>query len=545
MSDNDEKKLDNVDDTNKLKDKKEKPKKERVKKEKGKKTKSKTEPAEPEPAALAPEPETEPDSEPATPAPEPEPAEDKKDDAIPEEFAKIIKDFITDILTTFPELEENLDKNLRIVKDNDLETIKTTHNDELIVLHNHCKKVFPERFFDILYQNEDIFKEDSELNTEFLPGIDIKKLWHQDISEKTQTVIWKYLQLLLFITANNLGDNETNMFGNAADLFSAINEDELKTKLEETLGDMHKFFDQSGNDGDFDLSGVNLPDADEMHGHINDMMGGKIGLLAKEIAEEVSGDLNIDPENISSTDDVFKKLLKDPSKLMNLVKSIGGKLEDKIKSGDIKQSELLEEASDVMKKMKNMPGMKNMESLFKNMGMPVPPGMQGGGKVNMGAMENKLNANLKQAKMRERMLNKMQQKKQQQEQQVLLQQKIQEQQQLLQQQNNNKLLELSKQLQVLTREKAQGKDCDTELELISKQLEDLTNQQITTHTQNELMHKLQVQNNTNLGNADEELIKSIFSTGEEVEKSSRRTNNPKSDKGTKGNKKNKKKKPKN
>ena len=118
MSDNDEKKLDNVDDTNKLKDKKEKPKKERVKKEKGKKTKSKTEPAEPGP-----------DSEPATPAPEPEPAQDKKDDAIPEEFAKIIKDFITDILTTFPELEENLDKNLRIVKDNDLETIKTKHND--------------------------------------------------------------------------------------------------------------------------------------------------------------------------------------------------------------------------------------------------------------------------------------------------------------------------------------------------------------------------------------------------------------------------------
>ena len=534
MSDNDEKKLDNVDDTNKLKDKKEKPKKERVKKEKGKKTKSKTEPAEPGP-----------DSEPATPAPEPEPAQDKKDDAIPEEFAKIIKDFITDILTTFPELEENIDKNLRIIKDNDLETIKTNHNDELIVLHNHCKKVFPERFFDILYQNEDIFKEDSDVNTEFLPGIDIKKLWHQDISEKTQTVIWKYLQLLLFITANNLGDNETNMFGNAADLFSAINEDELKTKLEETLGDMHKFFDQSGNDMDFDLSGVNLPDADEMHEHINDMMGGKIGLLAKEIAEEVSGDLNIDPENITSTDEVFKKLLKDPNKLMNLVKSIGGKLEDKIKSGDIKQSELLEEASDVMKKMKNMPGMKNMESLFKNMGMPVPPGMQGGGKVNMGAMESKLNANLKQAKMRERMLNKMQQKKQQQEQQILLQQKIQEQQQLLQQQNNNKLLELSKQLQVLTREKAQGKDCDNELELISKQLEDLTNQQITTHTQNELMHKLQVQNNTNLGNADEELIKSIFSTGEEVEKSSRRTNNPKSDKGTKGNKKNKKKKPKN
>ena len=43
----------------------------------------------------------------------------------------------------------------------------------------------------------------------------------------------------------------------------------------------------------------------------------------------------------------------------------GGKLDDKIKSGEIKESELLEEASDMIKKMKSMPGMGNMQELFK------------------------------------------------------------------------------------------------------------------------------------------------------------------------------------
>ena len=55
---------------------------------------------------------------------------------------------------------------------------------------------------------------------------------------------------------------------------------------------------------------------------------------------------------------------------MNLVKKVGSKLDNKIKSGAIKESELLEEASDLVNKMKNMPGMNNLESMFAKMGMP-------------------------------------------------------------------------------------------------------------------------------------------------------------------------------
>ena len=59
-----------------------------------------------------------------------------------------------------------------------------------------CLKVYPERFFDILYQNTDIFTTD--VNTHFYLHIDFSSLWKEDISEKTRKTIWKYLQLILF-----------------------------------------------------------------------------------------------------------------------------------------------------------------------------------------------------------------------------------------------------------------------------------------------------------------------------------------------------------
>ena len=37
----------------------------------------------------------------------------------------------------------------------------------------------------------------SEINTFFLPNIDFKEIWAEDISEKTRNIIWKYLQLIL------------------------------------------------------------------------------------------------------------------------------------------------------------------------------------------------------------------------------------------------------------------------------------------------------------------------------------------------------------
>jgi hypothetical protein len=56
-----------------------------------------------------------------------------------------------------------------------------------------------------------------------------------------------------------------------------------------------------------------------------------------------------------------------------------------------------------MQKMKNMPGMGDIQSMLNKMGMQGAAGaFAGGGKVNMGAMESQLNRNMKNAKMKER-----------------------------------------------------------------------------------------------------------------------------------------------
>ena len=77
----------------------------------------------------------------------------------------------------------------------------------------------------------------------------------------------------------------------------------------------------------------------------------------------------MDMENPTSVNDVFQSLIKNPTKLMQLVKSVGSQLDDKLKSGDIKESELMEEASEIVKNMKNIPGMDNIQSMLKKMGL--------------------------------------------------------------------------------------------------------------------------------------------------------------------------------
>ena len=334
----------------------------------------------------------------------------KEIDVIPDEFVKVIYDLINDILYTFPEFKDKLHI--------DLYNIKESKDDNSIKnVYEHIKTVFPERFFDILYKNEEMFGSSSEINTEFLPGIDFKELWADNISEKTKETIWKYLQVILFSVIGKV--NSEDSFGDTAKLFEAINQNELKGKLEETMNNLQNMMDSSNNPV-IDVSGVDhLPNPEDIQDHINGLLDGKLGKLAKEIATETADELNFDTENATSVNDVFKNLFKDPTKLMGLVKNVGGKLDNKIKSGEIKESEIMQEASELLTKMKDMPGMGDIQSMLKKMGMGGIPGMGGmggmGGKMDVGAMGNALNQNLKKSQMKERMLQKSQQRREEKE----------------------------------------------------------------------------------------------------------------------------------
>lgn len=330
----------------------------------------------------------------------------EKEEALPEDFPKLIYDLINDILFTFPEYKENLDENLLKIKENQ-------DKDSIEKVYEYFKKILPERFFDILYKNEDMFEKE-EINTEFLPGIDFKKLWKEDITEKTKDTIWKYLQLILFTVIGRVDSQDS--FGDTAKLFEAINEEELKGKLEETMNNLQNMM---GGEEVIDISGIdmeNLPRPEQIQDHINGLLDGKLGNLAKEIAEETAEELNLNSGNAQSVNDVFQQLFKNPGKLMNLVKNVGGKLDSKIKSGEIKESEIMQEASELLSKMKDMPGMGDIQSMMRQMGVNLGRGQ----KVNLGAMQGKLNQNIKLAQMKERIKQKSAEKQKEKEHQEFL-----------------------------------------------------------------------------------------------------------------------------
>ena len=45
----------------------------------------------------------------------------------------------------------------------------------------------------LILPHNNIFK-DEDCNTEFLPNIEFKNIWKQELSDNTRTVLWKYLR---------------------------------------------------------------------------------------------------------------------------------------------------------------------------------------------------------------------------------------------------------------------------------------------------------------------------------------------------------------
>ena len=338
------------------------------------------------------------------------------------EFSKIIKDLLNDLINKFPDKTENSilkDEAMVMLMNYDFNKQELDNEEELIrcstILYNFCKEVFPLKFFDILYQNEEIFSNETELC--LLPNINFAELYFDTTSNQTKETLWKYLQLILFTIVTNIQDKES--FGNNEKLFEAINSDEFKNKLQETVKSMENLFSQnefvdSSDNSPFenifgsmniDPSNIdNLPDSDTIHDHINKLINGKLGNLAKELAEETTKDLDIDLENVDNVNDVFKNLFKNPGKLMGIVNKISGKLDEKMKDGSLKESEILEEASEIFKNMQTMPGMGNFKDIFKSMNLDGF--MPKGGKFNNNAFQNMMDQNIKMSKTKERMRKK-------------------------------------------------------------------------------------------------------------------------------------------
>lgn len=344
---------------------------------------------------------------------------------IPDNFKTIMSDFTNDLSTTFPEYAYLWTK----------WSSPDLPEEELKYLFDYVVTVYPERFFDILYQNEDIFQVDSSTNVLFLPNVNFKLLFHgANVTEKTQKAIWKYLQLILFTIVHSIKNK--SIFGNTKEMFDGIDETELHKKLEEAMKGISSFFshfpDEEGKEGvpgmpgmpdmgafqeTFEKMGETMPNPAELHEHLKTIFDGKIGKLAKEMAEEMSQDIQgifgEDANDIRSSKDVLKNLMKNPQKMMDLVKTIGNKLNTKMESGEISQEEIMKEASDLIAKMKGSGGGgggddfgEMLKTLTKQMG-----DMGGLGK-NMRVDKNAMNQMMKKQTLKEKMKEKYEKKKQ-------------------------------------------------------------------------------------------------------------------------------------
>jgi hypothetical protein len=315
---------------------------------------------------------------------------------VPKNFRTLVVDFTRDLSTTFPEYSHMWDK----WGDED------TTDDQLETLFIFCTKVYPVRFFDILYQNEDIFKEGSDEDVYFFPNMSFRLIFNSEgLSETSKKVIWKYLQLMLFTIVGTMDDKAN--FGETASMFEGIDEKELQEKLNDAMtnitglfADMNTEFEKDTTDTNTEPDGEGslpdgipgipsmegfknmfknmpnmegMPDLDNLQNNLKSMFDGKIGELAKEMAEDIAADfkdvLGDDIDTNANPQDIIKKLMKNPAKISNLMKSVSSKLDAKMKDGSISKEELMKEAGEMMSKMKGMGGEggAGFQEMFKNM----------------------------------------------------------------------------------------------------------------------------------------------------------------------------------
>lgn len=296
--------------------------------------------------------------------------------AFTEEFRTTVVEFAKDLSITFPEYASALET----------WTQKDISDFDMQDLFEHCLKVYPERFFDIIKQSPSML-ENATTDLHFFPDVDFRALLTSEgVTPSTRESIWKYLQVVLLILVKSMESKVE--FGTAMNMFDNIDLTELQEQLSSTISGISQFFDDEGNESDTkDKPTKNVPNMENIQDHLQSLFNGKIGKLAKELADDMSEDLSKtfgkDMENIHSTKDVLDAIMKDPSKMGNVVNTVKEKLTEKMESGDITKEDLVSEASEMMGKMKGLGGMGAMANMVSSM---AGGSMAGGSMDDMASM---------------------------------------------------------------------------------------------------------------------------------------------------------------
>ena len=247
-------------------------------------------------------------------------------------------DFLRDLGKTYPEIKSNLNRNY-----------------EDVLTENENKRIddFPKLkiFLDLIYEHKDLIRERDEsffqLEIELLENISFKNLWSKNISNKTKSTIWKYLQTFSLITINLKSSEELqNALLNIKN--DDISKEDLRDKdLVNDLKEIKKLTDGvkgGGDDGEFDLEKM-----------MGGLMDSSIGNVAKEVAEtmDIESMFGGIDEN-SNPMEIMAKMMN-PEKMGTIFQNIDTIMKGKMESGEISENILKEEAEGMMGQMGDNP----------------------------------------------------------------------------------------------------------------------------------------------------------------------------------------------
>ena len=203
-----------------------------------------------------------------------------------------------------------------------------------------------------------------------LKNINFYEIWnHEEMDDEERDNIWNFLHTLYIYAYEAKKDSNFKILIKELKSKKGELDEESKTfiniidSLSNQLKNEKKYQNESENtkeNGDFKID--------------ESLFGGEIGNLAKEIAE------GLDPSDLNLEDPgaLLKSLMSgnfdeqnDNSGVVNLVRNITDKLQDKLMKGDLNQDVLFGEAQNVMKQFSggNSNNPMNMFNMMMNSGM--------------------------------------------------------------------------------------------------------------------------------------------------------------------------------
>jgi hypothetical protein len=284
----------------------------------------------------------------------------------PEGFDTVIQTFLVDIEASFPEFSDRL-------------PVLPLTEESVDTLFKHCVSVYPKVAFDILSKNEAIFQDAGVF---FFPKCNFQDIFHATgVTACTKEAIWNHLRIVLMKVISTVENDTSALF--TQENFDSMDFAHMKSSLEEVVmkltaglaeiepggevgGEQKETSSDSEEEDDKPFS---MKGAEALLNKVSGAMDGTIGKIAKDLAQDITREFDIDDHFTSGSPmnnpmSLISSLFSDPDKIGKIVQSIGSTLQSKMSNGDIDSEQIMKEAADIISNFGEVEGMGNLKNIF-------------------------------------------------------------------------------------------------------------------------------------------------------------------------------------